>query len=100
MKGFDIWINDKKLSVAIIRGATVVAIEKKFISISGIDNSSGARVDWGKFALNIGDKVKIITAEIDENTVPINVCSIDRQELIVHYQNTRELLIKEGALKW
>lgn len=99
MKGFDIWLNDRKLSVAVAGGAIVIYVDKSHISISGIDSSVGLDVNWGSFDIEIDDKIKIIAATMDESDVPIDVKHIDRQELLAQYLYLKEILGKAGVLK-
>lgn len=100
MKGFEINVNEKIINSTLNSGVVIVTIKERCISIIGQDNTLGVSLDWGKTKLFNGDTIKIIASDNTINsTPPVNVKSLDRQELLTEYYKLKDLLIKNGMLK-
>jgi hypothetical protein len=103
MKGFEIYINDEKLCASTDMGVVLITINKVhndiYITTTGIDKAVALSIDWGRRKLCIGDRIKITAADIEVNSPPVSIKSLDRQELLAEYHILKEMLIKEKLLK-
>ena len=95
MKGFTIYINDKKVNIAIKHGVSMIIVDQtcdKFcITVSGLDIERQEHQWWVRQDLTIGDKIRIVATEMEE--------SIDRRNLYRRYSELKERLTKKGLLK-
>ena len=97
MKGFTIYINDKKVNIAIKHGVSMIIVDQtcdKFcITVSGLDTERQEHQGWVRQDLTIGDKIRIVATEMEESTI------IDRRNLYRRYNELKEHLTKKGLLK-
>ncbi|WP_140938498.1 hypothetical protein [Sphingobacterium lumbrici] len=101
MKGFEITINDTLINVGVDKGMILVILHndlKGGISVSGIDDSSGRNLDWGRIQLKVGDKIKITTCDIDSRAKIEKEEIRSKSALLMEYNGIKEYLVKEGLL--
>lgn len=98
MKGFDLYINNHKISAAVKRGTVLIIINDTNIIVTGIDNDTFQSVSWVRAELNLKDKIKIIASDMNENT-PFEAEQLDRQKLLAEYKELKRILTQEGLLK-
>ena len=98
MKGFNIYINNDKISVGVNAGLVMITIDAGSISVSGIDNEVFQSNKWNRTGLNLKDKIKVIASEI-EDSMPYDAELIDRKELLVKYMKLKKELTERGLLK-
>lgn len=99
MKGFDIYINNQKISAAVETGIVTIIINNKAeIFVSGIDNRAFQNIRWLHKKLKYKDVIKITTSEIRENSLH-EIEQTDRQELLAKYFRLKKTLTEEGLLK-
>lgn len=103
MKGFTIYINDKKVNIAIKHGVSMIIVDQtcdKFcITVSGLDTERQEHKWWVRQDLTIGDKIKIVATEMEESDLPVKRTIVDRQNLYRRYSELKERLTKKGLLK-
>ena len=103
MKGFEIFINGRKINAALKIGLVITVvdtIEKTGkLSISGIDNESFKSVKWFQSTLSLGDKIKFVNSDIEKISVPEKIEQIDRTKLLAEYLELKKALIEEELLK-
>lgn len=103
MRGLEIVINGKKISVGIDRGSILVFLHSQNphrITISGEDDESGLSLEWRNIPLKVGDVLKITAKENLSSDEILEKKEINRGVLLTRYNALRDILIKEGIVKW
>lgn len=99
MKGFDIYINNKKISAVVKRGVVVICLDNgSELSVSGIDDFSFQNVRWVQQKLTLGDKITIVASEVEESST----CEeepLDKVALLERYTELKKELTERGLLK-
>ena len=83
MIGFELTIDNKKISAGLDSGVTSVILTKVCskiqntieLSFGGLDTKNGRNenISWYKSNLKIGDEITVKVKEITENPTPINI---------------------------
>lgn len=99
MKGFDVYINNQKISAAVKRGVVVITLnDGSERSIKGIDDFLFQRVRWAQTTLKLGDTITIVASEVEESS-PCEVEPFDKRALLEKYTTLKKELTEEGLLK-
>lgn len=98
MRGFIIYINDKTKYAGVDNGVTVIIVDETSLKINIKDNILGFSHDFGTIKLKLGDKIRIKVSEIEGTSAPSNTKPLNRQKLLLEYNELKEFLIKEGRL--
>ncbi|MFD2596017.1 hypothetical protein [Sphingobacterium griseoflavum] len=69
------------------------------LTITGVDDVSGKKLDWGKFELSAGDIISVTALDVACNTVDAESEDRDVQTLLTEYHHLRRYLTKQGLIK-
>lgn len=102
MNGFNININNKIINIAVVKGVSMVIIDlignNSSISIFVLNKETEEYQWFAKQDLFMGDKIKIIAANIDKCDLPIYSEPIDRELLLKRYYRLKQSLTEKGLL--
>lgn len=102
MNGFNININNKIINIAVVKGVSMVIVDlidnNSSISIFVLNKETEEYQWFAKQDLFIGDKIKIIAANIDKCDLPIYSEPIDRELLLKRYFRLKQDLTEKGLL--
>ena len=98
MKGLQIDVDKKIINAVTPQGTICVVLNTNEIIILGKDTKNDVELDWGKTKLAVGDKLKITAIEGVEYD-PIYSCDRTDEILLMHYNQLKLFLTKEGMLK-
>lgn len=102
MNGFNIDINNKIINIAVVKGISMVIIDltgnNSSISIFVLNKETEEYQWFAKQDLFVGDKIKIIAANIDKCDLPMYSEPIDRELLLKRYYRLKQDLTEKGLL--
>lgn len=110
MVGFELTINEKKISATLVKGIVSIILTKVTnettdsidLNFGGLDLTKDENIQWYDNKLNVGDEILIKVKEIDVNTKPIeakkkNIEEVNKEK-IKTYNRLKKELEEEGLL--
>jgi len=100
MKGFEIEFNERIIQAGVDSGMILIIIhnDKGGMTISGSDDTSGKKLDWGRFELNIGDVISITACDVNDNSLNTHPKDQDRKGLLKRYNELKKYLTEQGLI--
>ncbi len=113
MIGFELYVNGKKISAALEKGAVSIiatrlsdeirdSIDLDFIGLNTAEADHDEIIDWYKTSLKIGDELTIKVNVVSENSTPIEVkkknCESPIERKLKSYYILKEELEKQGLV--
>lgn len=100
MKGFEIFLNEKKIDIGVNNGTIIVSCSTDSLKVTGLDNDDFTSVEWLYASININDSIRIVASKtIEESAEPYSTKARDPESLLNMYISMKNDLLAEGLLK-